>query len=121
MKIFDFSNGRIENQIGESRRPQFCSGNPIRDGYFVCFVTPQSRDSEWTLQVSVGWGSPDKQTLITPQQFGVEAIAFSVGCISSGNDRGTWVWHVVATDNWIDTAMRHGLVAPRTKTAQVAA
>lgn len=113
MKIFDFSSGHVGQQLSVSRRPSFCASMPVRNRHFINFVAPRQRDSEWCLHSAAGWGDEGAEQLITPEQYGVEAVAFCIGQCTSGTDRGTWSWCVVGTDAWVDKALATGLLTPR--------
>ena len=109
MKVFDYTNGRKGDLLGEVKRVTYCEGHPFHDGKFMTIGGKQVPQTEWSMHTGAGY----RDTPLTPEQFGVEAICFCTGQISSGRDSGTWIWEVVGTSAWIDKAIESGLLVAK--------
>lgn len=109
MKVFDYTNGRKGEQLGEVGRATYCEGHPFHNGKFMTIGGKQAPHTEWSMHTGAG----RRDTPLTPEQFDVEAICFCTGQISSGMDSGTWCWHVVGTSTWIEQAIEKGLLVAK--------
>jgi len=128
MKVFDFTNGKRGDHIGNVH----CTGGGgwvvVKNGVkfkveltndkFRAPVAGKGFDEDragqswaWTNQA---FDKDDK--LITPDQFGVEAICFCLGRfnvfgqIGTDEEEWSWEWFVIGTADWNRSACKRGLL-----------
>jgi hypothetical protein len=134
MKVFDFTNGKQGDQVGEIKRPDAFGGWFVKKGdkSFKVELTkpPQSREPVLNGEHGVRWSwnadaahtaANGDMVPITPDQFGVEAICFCSGAWgnhSVGDVWAYWEWFVVGSNEWNRNACKAGIL---TATAQGAA
>jgi hypothetical protein len=107
MKVFDFTNGKKGELLGEVRRTAYQSGWLVRKGNKVFKVELANAPRGWSWQSGAGRGfvgHPDHWEL-KPEDFGVSAICFSVGEWS-----GVWQWTVLGTEEWNRKACKCGIL-----------
>lgn len=131
MKVFDFTNGKQGDQVGEIKRPDAFGGWFVKKGdkSFKVELTkpPQAREPVLNGEHGVRWSwaadaahtaANGDSVPITPDQFGVEAICFCVGAwgnFSHGDQWAYWEWHVLGSNEWNRSACKAGIL---TATAQ---
>ena len=131
MKVFDFTNGKQGDQVGEIKRPDAFGGWFVKKGdkSFKVDLTkpPQAREPVLNGEHGVKWSwaadaahtaANGDMVPITPDQFGVEAICFCVGAwgnFSHGDQWAYWDWHVIGSNAWNRAACKAGIL---TATAQ---
>ena len=134
MKVFDFTNGKQGDQVGEIKRPDAFGGWFVKKGdkSFKVELTkpPQAREPVLNGEHGIRWAwiadaahtaANGDMVPITPDQFGVEAICFCNGAwgnFSHGDQWAYWDWHVVGSNAWNRDACKAGTL---TATAQGAA
>ncbi len=113
MKIFDFTDGTIGEQIGTAPLPSATSGWIVvhNDTRFKITLTkpPRMRGGEILWKQSVSYGRSMTRSL-DPAEFGVSAIAFCMGEQTCGEDT-SWQWVVVGTADWNREACRSGILS----------
>ncbi|MGW8177566.1 MAG: hypothetical protein ACWGQW_02055 [bacterium] len=110
MKIFDFSEGKKGKLLGEVSRPDYLPGVYISETEVALPVWRYTFHSSGSRGNKNQWVSFDMKTL--KKEFGVEAICFCMGQLSSGSDAGEWIWHYCATKKWLQA---NGCVEVREK------
>ena len=128
MKVFDFTNGKRGDHIGNVH----CTGGggwvvvkngvkfkvELADDRFRAPVAGKGFDEDRAGQ-SWAWTNQafDKdEKLITPDQFGVEAICFCLGRfnvfgqIGTDEEEWSWEWFVIGTADWNRSACKRGLL-----------
>lgn len=111
MKVFDFTNGKRGELLGEVARPNYMEGCLVRKGNKVFRIEMAKKrvgNGQWTWHTGAGRGfvgHPGHSTL-RPEDFGVSAICFSVG--QWGED---WQWTVIGTDDWNRKAVKCGILS----------
>lgn len=128
MKVFDFTNGKRGDHIGNVH----CTGGggwvvvkngvkfkvELADNKFRAPVAGKGFDEDRAGQ-SWAWTNQafDKdEKLITPDQFGVEAICFCLGRfnvfgqIGTDEEEWSWEWFVIGTADWNRSACKRGLL-----------
>ena len=128
MKVFDFTNGKRGDQVGNVH----CTGGGgwivVKNGVkfkvelandrFRAPVAGKGFDEDragqswaWTNQA---FDKDDK--LITPDQFGVEAICFCLGRfnvfgqIGTDEEEWSWEWFVIGTADWNRKSCKAGIL-----------
>jgi len=131
MKVFDFTNGKQGDQVGEIKRPDAFGGWFVKKGdkSFKVELTkpPQAREPVLNGEHGVRWtwvadashtAANGDMVPITPDQFGVEAICFCAGAwgnFSHGDQWAYWEWHVLGSNAWNRASCKAGIL---TATAQ---
>ena len=110
MKVFDFTNGKRGELLGEVKRIAFTGGALVRKGnkVFRINVAKKEKDAQWTWHETAGFRSGGEDVHITPEQFGVSAICFCSGQFFPGNE---WHWHVLGTADWNKKAVSCGILS----------
>lgn len=128
MKVFDFTNGVRGDHIGNVH----CTGGggwvvekdgikfqiALADNKFRAPVSGKGFDEDRAGE-SWAWNNQafdENDELITPDQFGVEAICFCVGRFNSFGEIGTdeeewtWEWFVIGSRDWNRKACKAGVL-----------
>ena len=128
MKVFDFTNGKRGDQVGNVH----CTGGGgwivVKNGVkfkvelandrFRAPVAGKGFDEDRAGQ-SWAWTNQafDKdEKLITPDQFGVEAICFCLGRfnvfgqIGTDEEEWSWEWFVIGTADWNRKSCKAGIL-----------
>lgn len=110
MKVFDFTNGKRGELLGEVKRIAFAGGALVRKGnkVFRIDVAKKEKGSLWTWHECAGFRSSGEDVRITPEEFGVSAICFCSGQFVPGNE---WHWHVLGTADWNRKAVSCGILS----------
>ena len=128
MKVFDFTNGKRGDQVGNVH----CAGGggwfvekggvkfkvELANDRFRAPVAGKGFDEDRAGQ-SWAWTNQafDKnEELITPDQFGVEAICFCLGRfnvfgqIGTDEEEWSWEWFVIGTRDWNRKSCKAGIL-----------
>lgn len=113
MKVFDFTNGKRGELLGDIRRPGYMSGWLVSKGnkVFKIELAGKHGGGDWAWQSEAGYGfrNTPGHALIRPEDFGVSAICFCTGSWRC-DGKDVWQWAVVGTDDWNRKAVRCGIL-----------
>lgn len=116
MKVFDYTDGRKGKLLANINRANSSGGWLVRKGDNIYRVELTNAPRLWSWACSATRpifneeGKFAGEEEITPEEFGVEAICFCTGEITSPKDMAGWHWTVLGTDAWNRKSCKAGIL-----------